>query len=188
GKAASNGIRVQVVSTENWVDGRSYVIPVSIQSVSNGDLEVLASAKTVFLRVSRKLHFSSLDISNYNLYSEFWFEESKENFTPIDLPQYTCEIKVFLTEDKPNRIRRLCNWGGENGQNMLRFGEAGMDRNQLQWVSPGGSIVSKTLFAPNRWYTVSVTFDGNKYVMYVDGVKDAEILGTPPGFKFSKFE
>ncbi len=188
GKAASNGIRVQVVSTENWVDGRSYVIPVSIQSVSNGDLEVLASAKTVFLRVSRKLHFSSLDISNYNLYSEFWFEESKENFTPIDLPQYTCEIKVFLTEDKPNRIRRLCNWGGENGQNMLRFGEAGMDRNQLQWVSPGGSIPSKTLFAPNRWYTVSLTFDGNKYVMYVDGVKDAEILGTPPGFKFSKFE
>src|SRR5690606_34285014 len=47
GKAASNGIRVQVVSTENWIDGRSYVIPVSIQSVSNGDLEVLASAKTV---------------------------------------------------------------------------------------------------------------------------------------------
>ena len=188
GKAASSGIRVQVVSTENWVDGRSYVIPVSIQHVSNDKLEILESAKTVFLKVSRKLNHSSLDISNSNLYSEYWFEESKENFTPIDLPQYTCEIKVFLTEDRPNRIRRLCNWGGEGGQNMLRFGEAGMDRNQLQWVSPGGSVPSKALFAPNRWYTVSLTFDGSKYVMYVDGVKDSEVIGSSSGFKFSKFE
>lgn len=130
--------------------------------------------------------FSSLDVSNTNLYSEYWFEESKESFTAIDLPQYTCEIKVYLTEDKPNRIRRLCNWGG-TGQNMLRFGEEGMDRNQLQWVCPAGSIPSKTLFAPNRWYTVSLTYDGSKYAMYVDGVKDNEINGSG-NFKFSKFE
>ncbi len=187
GKAASTGVRVQVVSTEDWIDGRTYVIPVSIQSVSSGDLEVMKSSKTVFLRISRKIMHSSLDVSNASLYSEFWFEESKEGFTPIDLPQYTCEIKVYLTENAPNRIRRLCNWGGEGGQNMLRFGEEGQHRNQLQWVSPSGSVPSKTLFAPNRWYTVSLTFDGSKYTMYVDGVKDNEIMGTST-FKFSKFE
>lgn len=186
GKAASNGVGVQIISTEDWVEGRIYVVPVSIKSVTGGDVEIMNSSKTVFLRISRKIMFSSLDVSNTNLYSEYLFEKSKEGFSAIDLPQYTCEIKVFLTEDAPNRIRRLCNWGGE-GQNMLRFGEEGMHRNQLQWVSPAGSVPSTTLFAPNRWYTISLTFDGSKYTMYVDGVKDNEIIGNSP-FKFAKFE
>lgn len=186
GKAASGGVGVQIVSTEDWVDGRVYVVPVSIKSVSGGDVEIMNSSKTIFLRISRKIMFSSLDVSNTNLYSEYLFEKSKAGFSPIDLPQYTCEIKVFLTEDAPRRIRRLCNWGGE-GQNMLRFGEEGMHRNQLQWVSPAGSVPSKTLFAPNKWYTVSLTFDGSKYTMYVDGVKDNEVIGSA-SFKFSKFE
>lgn len=186
GKAASNGVGVQIISTEDWVEGRIYVVPVSIKSVTGGDVEIMNSSKTVFLRISRKIMYSSLDVSNTNLYSEYLFEKSKEGFSAIDLPQYTCEIKVFLTEDAPNRIRRLCNWGGE-GQNMLRFGEEGMHRNQLQWVSPAGSVPSTTLFAPNRWYTISLTFDGSKYTMYVDGVKDNEIIGNSP-FKFAKFE
>lgn len=186
GKAASNGIGVQITSTEEWVEGRIYVVPVSIKSVTGEDVEVMNSSKTIFLRISRKIMFSSLDVSNANLYSEYLFEKSKEGFSAIDLPQYTCEIKVYLTEDAPNRIRRLCNWGGQ-GQNMLRFGEEGMHRNQLQWVCPAGSVPSKTLFAPNRWYTISLTFDGSKYTMYVDGVKDNEIIGSSP-FKFAKFE
>lgn len=186
-KASSSGARVQIVSTEGWVDGRTYVIPVSIKKVEGGSLGVMESSKDILLRVSRTISFNSLDISNTELYSEYWFEKSKSGFTPINLPAYSCEVKVFLTEDKPNRIRRLCNWGGTGGQNMLRFGEEGMDRNQLQWVSPSGSVPSKTLFAPNRWYTVTLTFDGSKYIMYVDGVKDNEISGTSQ-FAFSKFE
>lgn len=187
GKASSSGARVQIVSTEGWVDGRTYVIPVSIKKVEGGSLDVMESSKNILLRVSRTISFNSLDISNTNLYSEYWFEKSKPGFTPISLPAYTCEVKVFLTEDKPNRIRRLCNWGGTGGQNMLRFGEEGMDRNQLQWVSPSGSVPSKTLFAPNRWYTITMTFDGSKYILYVDGVKDNELAGTSQ-FAFSKFE
>ncbi len=187
GKASSSGARVQIVSTEDWVDGRTYVIPVSIKKVEGGSVDVMESSKNILLRVSRTISFNSLDISNTNLYSEYWFEKSKPGFTPINLPAYTCEVKVFLTEDKPNRIRRLCNWGGNGGQNMLRFGEEGMDRNQLQWVSPSGSVPSKTLFAPNRWYTITMTFDGSKYVLYVDGVKDNELAGTSQ-FAFSKFE
>ncbi|MBD8389317.1 LamG-like jellyroll fold domain-containing protein [Dysgonomonas sp. BGC7] len=188
GKAASTGARAQIISTEDWVDGRTYVVPVSVKNISGGSLEALNSSKTVFLKVSRKIMFSSLDVSDNNLYSEFLFEKSKQGFTPIDLPQFTCEIKVYLTESKPGRIRRLCNWGGVNGQNMLRFGESGMDGDQLQWVSPAGSIPSKTLFSPNRWYTVSLTFDGSRYTMYVDGVKDNEINGGDKSFKFTKFE
>lgn len=185
GKAASTGIRVQLVSTENWVDGRAYVVPISIKEVKGGNLNILKSSKTILLRVSRKMIFNSLNVANSSLYSTYDWGRS-EGKSAIPLPKFTCEIKVFLTEDAPARIRRLCNWGGV-GQNMLRFGENGTNRNALQWVCPAGNIVSKTLFAPNRWYTVSLTFDGSTYVMYVDGVKDGE-LGAAADFAFSFFE
>lgn len=202
GKAASTGVRVQLVSTEDFVDGRTYIVPISIKSVEGGNLKVLVPSETILLRISRKISFNSLDVGNANLYStyDWWRSEGK---SAIPLPRYTCEVKVFLTEDKPNRIRRLCNWAGDHGadadgnsagaqsggknQNMLRFGEEGTDRNILQWVSPGGGVFSKTSFAPNRWYTVSLTYNGSSFIMYVDGVKDAELGGTGD-FAFSSFE
>lgn len=185
GRASSSGVKLQIVSTDDFVDGRVYVLPVTIKDVKGGTMEVLNASRTIFLRISRTISFPSLDVSNSNLYSNFIFNDA----LGVDLPKYTCEIRCFLTEDAPNRIRRMCSWTGKNEEksNMLRFGEEGQHRNSLQWVSPGGSIVSKTLFTPNRWYTVSLTFDGSRYTMYVDGVKDSELAGTTP-FKFQRFE
>lgn len=185
GRASSSGIKVQIVSTSDFVDGRVYVVPLTIKDVKGGNMDVLEASRTIFLQISRTITFNSLDISNYNLYSNFIFDDA----LGVELPNYTCEIKVYLTEDAPSRIRRLCSWTGKNEEksNMLRFGEEGQHRNSLQWVSPGGSIVSKTLFTPNRWYTVSLTFDGSRYTMYVDGAKDSELAGTS-GFKFQRFE
>lgn len=185
GRASSSGIKVQIVSTSDFVDGRVYVVPLTIKDVKGGNMDVLEASRTIFLQISRTITFNSLDISNYNLYSNFIFDDA----LGVELPNYTCEIKVYLTEDAPSRIRRLCSWTGKNEEksNMLRFGEEGQHRNSLQWVSPGGSIVSKILFTPNRWYTVSLTFDGSRYTMYVDGAKDSELAGTS-GFKFQRFE
>ena len=205
GRAASTGIQVQIISTDEWIDGRVYVIPVSIKEVVGEGVELLKTSKTIFLRISRTMSFQSLDISptssavTGNLYSEFHFVKSTPGFEPISLPRFTCEIKVLLTEDNPNRIRRLFNWGGGGdpqgrgqGQNMLRFGEEGGPggdkyRNSLQWVNPSGGVFSRTLFEPNRWYTISLTYDGSTYVMYVDGVRDAEGEGSSP-FTFSHVE
>lgn len=187
GKTFSSTTNVKIISTEDWVDGRVYVIPLTMKRIEGENLEVLKPSETIFLRTARTFSFNSLSVSSSELYSNYHFDKSKPGFTPIDLPSYTCEIKLFLMEDKPNRIRRLCNWGGTGGQNMLRFGEEGMDRNMLQWVSPSGSVSSKTLFSPHRWYTVSLTFNGSKYIMYVDGVKESELAGTSQ-FAFSTFE
>ena len=71
---------------------------------------------------------------------------------------------------------------------MLRFGENGLDINALQWVSPSGSIVSSTRFSTDRWYMISLTYDGSKLTMYVDGVKDAQGDGDGKPVDFQRFE
>ena len=184
GSASSTGINVRVVSTEDFKDGRTYVIPVTIKSVSGGNMDVLAASKTIFLRISRVINFNSLDMSNSGLYSSYIAPDDKI----IDLPNYTYEIKCYLNS-WGSPISRLCNFGpkDESVTNLLRFGENGQDINSLQWVSPGGGLISSTRFNLNQWYTISLTFDGSNYIMYVNGVKDAELSGSK-GTTFQRLE
>ncbi|MDD4193153.1 MAG: DUF1735 and LamG domain-containing protein [Mangrovibacterium sp.] len=185
GSASSTGVTVRVVSTEDFIDGRVYVIPVTIKSVSGGKMDVLPPSQTIFLRVSRVINFPSLDMTNTYFYGNYYAEQ------PVDLPTYTYEIKCYINEWHPGSepISRLCNFCpiDESVTNLLRFGENGQDVNSLQWVTPGGGMISSARFNTGQWYTISLTFDGSKYVMYVDGVKDAELAGSK-GTTFQRLE
>ncbi|WPQ66177.1 DUF1735 and LamG domain-containing protein [Chitinophaga sancti] len=185
GTASSTGVTVRVVSTEDFVDGRAYMIPVTIRTVSGADIQVLGASKTIFLRVSRIIEFSSVDMTNVNFYGNYYAD------APVDLPNYTYEIKCYINgwHAGSEPISRLSNFGpkDESITNLLRFGENGLDINSLQWVTPAGALVSTTRFNTGQWYTISVTFDGNHYYMYVNGVKDAELTGTS-GTSFQRLE
>lgn len=184
GSASSTGINVKVVSTEDFVDGRTYIIPITIKSVNGGNLSVLNASKTIYLRISRVINYNALDISNTNFYSSYIAPDEKL----VDLPNYTYEIKCYLNS-WGSPISRLSNFGpkDESVTNLLRFGENGQDINSLQWVSPGGGLISSTRFNLGQWYTISLTFDGSAYRMYVNGVKDAELAGSKPT-KFQRLE
>lgn len=184
GRAFSTPVTVKMVSTEGFAEGRVYVIPVTMSRVDG--LEVLKPSKTIFLRVARVFSFTSLNISNTGLYSNFIFPDDKKQ----ELSNFTYEIKCYSQEW--HRIARLCSFtsADEQRSSMLRFGENGLDINALQWVSPSssGSIVSSTRFSTDRWYTISLTNDGSKLTMYVDGIKDAEGDGDGKPVTFQRFE
>ena len=186
GKATSDISLLSVVSADEFVDGRIYIIPVTITDVKGG-LEVLESSRTIYLRISRVVYFTSLDMNNTNLYSNFIFEDSQK----MDLPTYTYEIKCYINawHTKPEQISRLCSWTAkdESRSMMLRFGENGQDINSLQIVSPGGNLISTTRFAENTWYTLSLAFDGSTLRFYVNGQRDSE-LGADCSNVFQRFE
>jgi hypothetical protein len=72
---------------------------------------------------------------------------------------------------------------------MLRFSENDKPARTLQWVCPGGNIVSNKTFDTYRWYTISMTFDGSTLTLYIDGEKDNEgsYTGTDP-IQFQRLE
>ncbi len=185
GTASSTIASVKVVSTENFKDGRTYVIPVTIKNVLNADgMEVLNSSKTIYLKISRVLKFTALDISNTNLYSNFIWDDAKA----VKLTNFTFEIKMYAYN--LHSISRLCAFEEKDEKNasMLRFGENGQDVNSLQWVSPKGGIISSTRFNTNQWYTISLTYDGSALTMYVNGIKDAALSASGVAVNFQRFE
>jgi hypothetical protein len=133
------------------------------------------------------MDFTALDISNYAMYSNYIFDDSKA----LELPTYTYEIKCMINQYHPGSepISRLCSWTAkdESRSMMLRFGENGQDINSLQIVSPGGNIISKTRFETGNWYTLSLAFDGSTLRFYVNGILDSELVADCSN-TFQRFE
>ena len=187
GEALSSSAQVKVVSTDDLIEGATYVIPVTICEVQGDGGEVIESSRTIFLQISRIISFYSLE-NNYNASSNFIFPDDKM----VNLTNYTIEFKVYSYNfGNVGNIKRVLAIEGKNEEeaNMFRFGENGSAGGDiLQWVLPGGRCFSSTHFKTNRWYLVSCTYDGATFKMYVDGVEDAQASGSGKATPFQRFE
>ena len=187
GEALSTAAQVRVLNTDGFIEGATYVIPVTISQVEGDGGEVIESSRTLFLQISRIISFYALE-NNQNASSNYIFPDDKM----VNLNNYTIEFKVFSYKfGKVGDIKRVLAIEGKNEEeaNMFRFGENGSAGGDiLQWVLPGGRCFSSTHFKTNRWYLVSCTYDGSTFKMYVDGVEDAQASGTGKATPFQRFE
>jgi hypothetical protein len=193
GSSASTPVSVKVISTSPLIDGRSYLIPLTIKTVTGGDMTVLESSRTIFLRIARIISFPALSMNNATgpttgspgTRGRFNATALFDPANPTMLPNFTVEIKnlvyAFRGGDgntNPQPIQTLISWSGVGGGSIgLRYGELGNPNNSLQLIgSLGGAFAYG--FNPMQWYTISVTYDGSKGMMYVDGNKVAELSGS----------
>ena len=187
GEALSTAAQVKVISTDDFIEGATYVIPVTIQQVNGDGGEVIESSRTIFLQISRIISFYSLE-NNQNASSNYIFPDEKM----VNLTNYTIEFKVYSYNfGNVGNIKRVLAIEGKNEEeaNMFRFGENGSAGGDiLQWVLPGGRCFSSTHFKTNRWYLVSCTYDGSTFKMYVDGIEDAQASGSGKATPFQRFE
>lgn len=194
GTSTSTPVSVKVISTSPLVDGRSYLIPLSIRSLEGGDMTVLESSRTILLRIARIISFPALSMNNATagttgtpgtrgrINASALFNATP----PAMLSNFTLEIKnlvyAFRGGDgntNPQPIQTLISWSNltEGSSIGLRYGELGNPNNSLQLIGALGSAFAYG-FNANQWYTVSIAYDGSKAVMYVDGVKAAEVSGS----------
>lgn len=193
GTSTSTPVSVKVISTAPLIDGRTYLIPVSIKTIAGGgDTRVLESSRTIFLRIARIINFPALSMNNATgpttgtPGTRGRFNATAMFSTPIQLSNFTFEIKnliyAFRAGDgntNPQPIQTLLSWSNqdESASIGLRYGELGNPNNSLQLIGALGSAFAYG-FNPNQWYTISIAYDGSKGFMYVDGNKVAEVSGS----------
>ena len=187
GEALSTAAQVKVIDTDAFIEGATYVIPVTIEQVTGEGGEVIESSRTLFLQISRIISFYSLE-NNQNASSNYIFSDDMM----VNLTNYTIEFKFYSYNfGNVGNIKRVLAIEGKNEEeaNMFRFGENGSAGGDiLQWVLPGGRCFSNTHFKTNQWYLVSCTYDGTTFKMYVDGVEDAQTTGSGKATPFQRFE
>ena len=186
GTNVSTPVEVRIISTAAFVDGRTYIIPVTIKSVT-GPLKVLEASRTIYLKVARVTQFNSIDLSNYNFYDSDTFPTPLSNINAFTF-EIKCYVNSWHTGSPP--ISRICNWGpvDQSMFNLLRFGESGSQQNQLQWINSSGSCFSNTLFSLNRWYTISCVYNGSSCKLYIDGNLDNSFDAAGQIYQFGAIE
>lgn len=191
GTSGSTPVTVKVISTSPLVDGRSYLIPVSIKTIAGGgDTRVLESSRTILLRIARIINFPALSMNNATsgttgspgtrgrINATALFDTQN----PVNLPNFTFEIKnlvyAFRGGDgntNPQPIQTLIHWTNldESSTIGLRYGELGNPNNSLQLFGKLGTAFAYNI-NPNQWYMITVTYDGSKGCLYMDGNKVTE--------------
>lgn len=170
GEKQSSEIKVTLNSNRNLTMGTTYMLPITIKEVSGG-LQLKENYSTVYLvldYIDPNSKFTALDISNYECYSNYYFAESLQK----ELTRFTYEVKICA-----NELSGMSRFFAFNGSKtmMFRFGEGGV-ANRLQCVTGSGqNMFTNTRFETSRWYLLTVTYDGSKFTLYVDGVKDSEL-------------
>ncbi len=178
GSAISNSVDVIITDLSVLEAGATYAVAVTIDSVSGGDSEVIDMSRTLIVRLTRTFDFWSVN-KTANISASYIFND------PISLANYTYEVKIFPNNMDSNRgdnpARLMCFSEGDGGNSALfRFnekttveGENNRSCHRLQVKMPGtGELISNTVFENNKWYTLSVTFDGSTARLFVNGVED----------------
>jgi len=193
GSSISSAATVKVISTSPLLDGRSYLVPVSIKTVSAGKA-VLESSRTIFLRIARVISFPALSMNNSTAGTtgtpgtrgRFNATALFDPANPAVLPNFTLEIKnliyAYRTGDgntNPQPIQTLISWENlaEDKSIGLRYAELGNPSNSLQLIGSLGSAFAYN-FNANQWYMISLSYDGSKLSMYIDGNKAVEVSGS----------
>ncbi|MCH4148560.1 MAG: DUF1735 and LamG domain-containing protein [Prevotella sp.] len=183
GSAISTAATVRVVSTDQFVEGRTYVIPVTVTAVKGTDEPLIETSKTIFLRISRVLNFYSIQ-ANSGASSNFIFDN------PIPLSTFTYEVKIYPQglnrRNYPQRFMAL-EQNDESKSLLLRFNEANSD-NKLQVILAGNKFISNTQFENGHWYLLSFVYDGSTVSLYVNGVLDTSIGAKVDGINFQRYE
>lgn len=193
GKASSAPNHVTLKSISNFEDGKNYMIPVTIKSVSGTNLDVLEAERTIYLRIARTITLSAIDMDNASFSSEFVFDEKLQK----ELDQYTFEIKIYpyrWNGTTPN-LSRLCAFKSADDKNSLlyRFGEKtnGVGDNfddVLQVKTISGELIANAKYETNKWTMLSLTYDGSSIALYNDGVKDIDNASSGEAFTFGRIE
>lgn len=154
-----------VVSFKNLTDldrEKVYVLPVTISQASIG---VLKSAGTMYYVLKGAALINVVPDITKNLVYVTWSKPEVAN----NLKQLTAEALI-----RPNKLdNQLNSVMGIEGYFLLRIGDAGIPKNQLQVATANGNLTSSDLIIPTgEWTHIAVTYDadqGGKITVYING-------------------
>jgi hypothetical protein len=171
GSTTSESAKFSVLSLDNFKEGVTYCVPVTIVGV-DADMPVLNASRTEYLIINRTIITQAAVLSpNYFTVAKFQTEASLAS-----VPKLTMECRVLVNQFTTANpfISSLI---GIEENYLLRFGDVSIANNQLQLA--GGKVgdkkypvTSKAFFATSQWYHIAVVYDGARNNVYVNGVLD----------------
>lgn len=162
GSNISDAIKLSIKSTDDFKDGVSYMIPVTIKN--SDKLPVLNSSRTIFIIINRIIISNVASLTNN--YFNVDFSKNSDNLKSLSNVTYEIRVRVNSFQSRSPFISSIM---GIEENFLLRFGDVTVKPNQLQMA--GGSTATNVPmeFATGIWYHLAGVYDGSSLKIYVNG-------------------
>jgi hypothetical protein len=178
GNVSTEALRVDFVDTDKLDANLRYVLPVVI---SSDDIAMLESARTVyFVFKGAALVNVVANIWGMN-FPIVWSDQAREMVT--DMKTITVEALMRSSSWEGGRGNPLSTVFGIEGYFLVRIGDAGFPRNQVQLVNPHGNWPAADPakgLPTGRFVHVAIVYDTTtkERIHYIDGVMVAYEKGV----------
>ncbi len=152
-----------VTSMDDFAEGATYCMPISIQSV-NGSMGILEPSRTVYIVFKTPVISKAILIGSGNKYKIPGFLDN----TDLVFPQATLETRVYVTSFS-NGCDNSSIMGIE-GECSVRFGDVKIDKNVVQICHENYQPAATDRPCDvNKWYHVAAVWTGSSWDIYIDG-------------------
>ena len=163
GHNLSEAVDVTVTTMDDFAEGVTYCIPVSIKSVSA--MRVLEPSRTLFIVLKTPVISKAIYLG-YNKYTVPSFQQD-ENLAAI--PQVTLESRV-LVDHFQSSDPYISSIMGIEGMCGVRFGDVKIPNNCVQICHASYQpAATDKLCETGRWYHIAAVWTGSTWDIYIDG-------------------
>lgn len=178
GNVYSSPIKVSVDASANIEEGKTYVIPIKIQSSS---LPTINRSDIAYLLISKPVQITT--VGNFGAsYRGSYIKIPVSATVPFTSLTYEALINIE-TLGSNNTIM------GTEGILILRIGDPALPDGHNDWLQIAGNkqFHSTKAFVTNQWYHVAFTYDqpSGKAILYINGEKVSESSWDTPSFNLA---
>lgn len=164
GTNISDKISLKINSVADFEDGKSYMVPVRIQSVSGGNTSILEASKTLYIIINKVI--ISTVASLVNNYLKVDFTKGGDALKSLTNLSYEARILANGFQSSNPYISSVM---GIEETFLLRFGNVNAPPNQLQMAGGSTGTYIGTGFSTGTWYHVAIVYNGSQLKGYVNG-------------------
>ena len=164
GYSQSQPVELVINSTEEFVEGATYCVPVSIKDASA--MKVLEPSRTLYVVVKSPVVSKAIYLGSRNIYKVPSFQEDASLSA---LKQLTLETRVYMNSFQ-TRDPYISSIMGIEGLCCVRFGDVKIDNNILQICHDSYQpAATDKPFETGKWYHVAAVWSGSSWDIYIDG-------------------
>lgn len=166
--ATTESVELTLVSTEGMVEGRRYIVPVTIKTTDG--YNIIDGSDVLYVKIDQQIVTAALNLGSNYINLNFHEENPNSPYNPKALPEVTFEARVYIPSPLPdkwfntifgleeNLTVRVSTFGGANGK--------------IQIAGGGTEFASADAFPLDKWTHVALSYSyTNKYLtLYVDGI------------------
>lgn len=166
GYNTSAPIEFTVSSIDEFAEGTTYCVPVSITSISGG-MKVLEPSRTLFIVLKTPVISKAIYLGSGNIYKVPSFQENSDLSA---LPQLTLEARVYMLGFQ-NSDPYISSIMGIEGICGVRFGDVKVPKDCIQ-ICHGDyqPAASDKPFDTETWYHVAAVWTGSTWDIYINGI------------------